>query len=101
MAKPNHLSVQSKISYALSGYMDRLIAPKKIKDNILTFFFSREYKEVALYNISGFTKPLATFLDQNNIKVSYLVDSAMGGVFLLAMKSINQTDGTYHVLMPS
>ena len=79
MAKPNHLSVPSKISYALSSYMGRLIATKEIKDNLLSFFFSREYMEIALCNISGFTIPLAIFLIQNNIKVSYIIDSAKGG----------------------
>ena len=79
MAKPNHLSVPSKISYALSGYLGRLIATKEIKDTLLSFFFSREYKDIALCNISGFTIPLATFLNQNNIKVSYIIDSAKGG----------------------
>ena len=76
MAKPNHLSVPSKISYALSNYMGRLIATKEIKDTLLSFFFSREYKEIAICNISGLAKALIPFLTQNNIKVKYLIDNS-------------------------
>lgn len=76
MAKRNHLSISSKISYALSGYMGRLIATKEIKDTILSFFFSREYKEVAICNVSSLANALIPFLTQNNIKVKYLIDNS-------------------------
>ena len=82
MAKPNHLSVSSKISYVLFGYLGKLIATKKIKDTLLSFFFSREYKEIALCNISALAKALIPFLIQNNIKVKYIIDNSVKDNFL-------------------
>lgn len=80
MAKANHLSITSKISYALSNYLGRMVATKSIRENILSFFYSREYKEVALCNILPITKALYSFLTQNNIKIKYIIsDSVMGG----------------------
>ena len=80
MAKSNHLSTSSKISFAISGFLRKVIATKDIKDNILNFFFSRDYKEVAIYNETNLGIALTAFLNKNNIKIKYIISSsAMGG----------------------
>lgn len=82
MAKKNSLSFKAKMSYALSKNLGMLLADSDTKKNILDFFFSREYKEIAFCNVSKITRPIILFLQRNNINIKYIVSNDVGDSFL-------------------
>ena len=71
----NYLKSELKIFTTYTDFFKKIIEDKECYRNIINFFVSNRYKEIAFFSYSRITKALIPFLQEYNITTRYIIEN--------------------------